>query len=88
MAKITALGNVTNGVKLVWSKPAGAKNFRVFRKTEGGQWEAIADVQGTNYIDKTAKKGVKYWYTVRAITMDGKMYINSYNSYGWSVTRK
>ncbi|MCR5663629.1 MAG: leucine-rich repeat protein [Oscillospiraceae bacterium] len=88
MAKITALGNVSTGVKIVWSKPAGAKNFRVFRKTEGGQWEAIADVQGTNYIDKTAQKGVKYWYTVRAISMDGKMYINSYNSFGWSVTRK
>ncbi|MCR5663632.1 MAG: hypothetical protein K6G17_01990 [Oscillospiraceae bacterium] len=88
MAKITSIGSVTNGVKLVWSKPAGAKNFRVFRKTEGGEWTAIKDVQGTGYLDTTAQKGVKYWYTVRAITMDGKMYINSYNSFGWSVTRK
>ncbi|MCR5664281.1 MAG: leucine-rich repeat protein [Oscillospiraceae bacterium] len=89
MAKITSIGGVTNGVKLTWSKPAGAKNFRVFRKVDGeNTWTALTDVQGTTYTDTTAEKGVKYWYTVRAITMDGKMYINSYNSYGWSVTRK
>ncbi|MCR5663633.1 MAG: hypothetical protein K6G17_01995 [Oscillospiraceae bacterium] len=89
MAKITSIGGVTNGVKLTWSKPAGAKNFRIFRKVDGeNTWTALTDVQGTTYTDTTAEKGVKYWYTVRAITMDGSMYINSYNSYGWSVTRK
>ncbi|MCR5664270.1 MAG: leucine-rich repeat protein [Oscillospiraceae bacterium] len=89
MAKITEIKGVDNGVSLTWSKPAGAKNFRVFRKVDGeNTWTALTDVQGTTYTDTTAEKGVKYWYTVRAITMDGKMYINSYNSYGWSVTRK
>ncbi|MCR5664733.1 MAG: leucine-rich repeat protein [Oscillospiraceae bacterium] len=89
MAKITAIGGVSNGVKLVWSQPAGAKNFRVFRKVDGEEnWQILTDVQGTSYVDTTAEKGVKYWYTVRAITLAGDMYINSYNSYGWSVTRK
>ncbi len=89
MAKITEIKGVSNGVSLTWSRPAGAKNFRVFRKLDGEtKWTAIADVQGTSYLDTTAEKGVKYWYTVRAITMDGTMYTNSYNSYGWSVTRK
>ena len=89
MSKITSISGVSNGVKLVWSKPAGAKNFRVFRKTDGSStWTPIKDIQGTSYVDTTAKKNVKYWYTVRAITIAGDMYINSYNATGWSVTRK
>ena len=88
MSKITSIGSVSNGIKLVWSQPAGAKNFRVMRKADGeSKYTAIADVLGTSYIDKTAVKGVKYWYTIRAITLAGDMYINSYNSYGWSCTR-
>ena len=88
MAKITLIGSVSNGIKLEWSKPAGAKNFRIFRKVDGETtWVAITDIQGTSYTDTTAVKGVKYWYTVRAITLAGDMYINSYNSYGWSCTR-
>ena len=50
------------------------------------------EVEGLNirtpFVDTTAKKNVKYWYTVRAITIAGDMYINSYNATGWSVTRK
>ena len=87
MAKITAIGSVSNGIKLIWSQPAGAKNFRVFRMEDGGVWIPLADVLGTSYTDTTAVKGVKYWYTIRAITLAGDMYINSYNSYGWSCTR-
>ena len=87
MAKITSIGSVSNGIKLVWSQPAGAKNFRIMRKTDGGTWSAIKDIQGTSYVDTTAVKGVKYWYTVRAITLAGDMYINSYNASGWSCTR-
>ncbi|MCR5664306.1 MAG: leucine-rich repeat protein [Oscillospiraceae bacterium] len=89
MAKITEIKGTDEGVSLIWEKPAGAKNFRVFRKVDGeDKWTALTDVLGNEYLDTTAEVGVKYWYTVRAITMDGRMYINSYNSYGWSVTRK
>ena len=88
MAKITEIKSVSNGMSLTWSKSAGAKNFRVFRKTDGGSWTPIKDLQGTSYVDTTAQKGVKYWYTVRAVTLDGSMYINSYNATGWSCTRQ
>ena len=88
MAKIMSIGSVSTGIKLVWSQPAGAKNFRIFRKTVSGSWTPIKDIQGTSYIDTTAVKGVKYWYTVRAITLDGSMYTNSYNATGWSCTRQ
>ena len=88
MAKITALSSTSKGVSITWSKPAGASNFRVMRKTEGGSWKILGDVKGTSYVDTTAQSGVRYWYTVRAITLAGDMYINSYNASGWSVTAK
>ncbi|MCR5664548.1 MAG: S8 family serine peptidase [Oscillospiraceae bacterium] len=86
-ADITSLKNEDDGVKIEWTVPAGAKNFRVMRKTADGNWQVIAEVMGSEFTDTTAESGVKYWYTVRAITLDGKMCINSYNSFGWSITR-
>ncbi|MCR5664722.1 MAG: hypothetical protein K6G17_07625 [Oscillospiraceae bacterium] len=87
MARITELKSTDDGISVTWEKPAGAKNFRVFRKIEGGGWQILTDVQDTTYTDTTAQEGVRYWYTVRAVSMDGRIYINSYNATGWSVTR-
>ncbi|MBR0040926.1 MAG: leucine-rich repeat protein, partial [Oscillospiraceae bacterium] len=85
-ADITELKAVTNGVSITWSKPAGAKNFRVMRKKDGEtKWNVIAVIEGTSYIDTTAKTGIKYWYTVRGVSMDNTVVINSYNGTGWSL---
>ncbi len=57
------------------------KYFRVYRKTTG-DWEKLADVKVTEedyfehlknyyYTDKTAKNGVAYTYTVRAVKYNG-----------------
>ncbi len=87
MAKITSVGAAENGMKIVWAKPTGAKNFRVMRKVDGeSKWTVLTDVLGDSYVDTTAEPGIKYWYTVRAITIAGDMYTNSYNSIGWSGT--
>ena len=88
LAKITKLTNVSKGIQITWSKPAGAKKFRVMRKTTGGSWQIIGVVEGTTFTDTTAKSGVKYWYTVRAVDMANKIYTNSYNATGWSITKK
>lgn len=72
--KLSAKVNV-DGVYLKWNKPAGTKNFRIYRKTEGSsKWVALKDITGTSYTDKTAKNGVKYTYAVRA--MNGKAVSN------------
>ena len=84
MAKITGVTSVDDGLEIVWEKPGGAKNFRLMRKPDGGTWKVLTDVLGNSYVDTDVEPGAKYWYTVRAITLAGDMYINSYNSYGWS----
>lgn len=55
-----------NGVKVTWKKTAGAKSFVILRKTGNGKWKKIGTSKNRSFLDKKAKSGVKYTYTVRA----------------------
>ncbi len=58
-----------SGITVVWEATSGASGYYVYRKTGNGSWSRIAKVSGNGtvkYLDKTAKKGVTYTYTVRA----------------------
>ena len=88
MPKVTKLQNVTGGVKVNWSKSAGAAKYRVLRKTSGKSWAKLVDTTSLNYVDKTAQKGVTYYYTVRCISADGKTYTSAYDSKGMSIVKK
>ncbi len=68
-AGITGLSSVSNGVKITWHKTTGAAGYMIYRSTGDGVFTKIATVKGYNsvsYIDKTAKKGVKYIYRTKA----------------------
>ncbi len=60
----------SNGIKVSWTRTAGAKGYIVYRKTySGGKWSSFKTLGKTtsgSYVDKTAKWGVKYKYVVRA----------------------
>ncbi len=48
----------------------GTTGYYVYRKTASLTWVRITVVGGTNnttFLDKTAKKGTTYTYTVRAV---------------------
>ncbi len=68
-----------SSVKVSWNSIAGAKSYRIFRKTATDKsWTTLAD----NYTDKvyydtTAESGVKYYYTVRA---KNASYMSNYTS--------
>ena len=58
-----------SGVTLKWSKVTGAEGYMVYRKTGSGSYSKIATVKGNSkvtYTDKSAKKGKKYTYKVKA----------------------
>ena len=76
-----------SGVTFTWKKTAGANGYVVYRKANNGAWRAAAKVtKGTTYKDTTAKKGVKYTYTVRALRKSGATSVYSdYNAKGISV---
>jgi hypothetical protein len=70
LAKPTVtLANASNGVKVSWSKTTGANGYIVYRKTGSENWTPLKTVtSGTtvSYLDKTAKAGTTYYYTVKA----------------------
>ena len=76
------LANTKNGVRINVAAAAGVPIYRIFRKTGNtGSWKSIAVVvRSTKYfIDKTAKNGVTYRYTLRAMNKN-KQFISSFNS--------
>ena len=93
--KPTAPANVTltgakaagGGITVTWQKAAGAAQYRVYRKdaTNTGWRVLTSSATGTSFLDKTAKAGVTYTYTVRGIAADGKTLSPGYNRIGISA---
>ncbi len=74
-----------SGITVKWGKVAGSSGYYVYRKTANSTWSRIAVVKGVNglsYLDKTAKKGTTYTYTVRAV------YGNTLSSYYSGISCK
>ncbi len=86
MPKVNSLTSQSNGVLVKWDAIPGAAKYRVFRKTEGGAYSGIVNTTSSSYVDTTALKGVKYWYTVRCTTADGKAYTSAIDNNGLSIT--
>ncbi len=80
--KLKSAKPTQNGVKLEWSKVSGASNYYVYRKTANGKWTRILTAAGTCCVDKTAKSGTKYFYTVKAALGED---VSSYNATGISI---
>ena len=84
--KISSLSKTSSGVQVKWGKVTGAVNYKVFRKTANGSWTVVGTTTGTSFVDKTAKKGTKYTYTVRCASKDGKTYTSAFDATGKSIT--
>ena len=65
-APVLSASSTDTGVKLAWSKVAGADKYRVYRKAAGGSWVRLKDTSTESYVDASAVPGTVYYYTVRA----------------------
>ena len=69
--KITSGKSSKGKVNLKWQKVNGAAGYVVYRSTKkGSRYTKIARItkgSTVKYTDKTAKKGKKYYYKVRAV---------------------
>ena len=72
---------VTYPDKLIftWGSVKGATSYRVYKRGAGESWKLLATVKGTSYTDKNVEEGLKYRYTVKAVS-DG--YMSGYDSDG------
>lgn len=60
-------------IRVSWKKVAGADGYRIYRKTSSGNWQVITDTaKGSSYLDKSAKKHIRYTYKLQAYTLEGK----------------
>ena len=67
---IKAVANVTDGVKITWNKVENLDSYALYRKVTGGSYVRIATIKESStvsYVDKTAKSGTTYIYTIRVI---------------------
>ncbi len=66
--KISSAVSGKSGITVKWNKNSSAEKYYIYRKTTGGftKIATVKGVQTVSYLDKTAKKGVKYTYSVKA----------------------
>ena len=58
---------VSGKPKLSWSKVTGADKYYVYRSTDGKTFKHFATTTKLSFINTSAKKGVKYYYKVKAV---------------------
>ena len=80
--KLKSVSNTTSGVKLVWKEILDHDFYIVYRKTSKSGWSRIGTTTKTTFIDKTAKSGTTYYYTVKAQSGD---YTSGYDKTGLSI---
>ena len=69
-----------DGVIVNWQKNSAASGYNVYRKSNGGSWQKIAVLNGsqnTAYKDKLAVSGKIYYYTVIAFKADSQSHYNT-----------
>ena len=71
---VTGASNVSNGIKVTWKDSSSVKGYYILRKSGKGSWSKIATVKAgvRSYIDKKAKNGTKYSYTVQSYSASAK----------------
>lgn len=84
VSPITSATNVSNGVKLVWTKVNGAHGYVVYRReTSSTTWKCVLKVKGVSTLtatDKTAANGKEYVYVTRGYynNVQGPFDLNGY----------
>lgn len=82
--KLKSVTNIVAGPKITWNKVKGASYYRVFVKS-GKNWKLLGQTRNNYFVDKKAKSGKTYTYTVRCVDAKGKP-ISDFNRKGISNT--
>jgi hypothetical protein len=67
---LKSLSNISEGVKVTWSKAENAKKYEVYRSTNGGGYSRVKTTTSTSWTDESVKSGTKYSYKIYGINDD------------------
>ena len=62
-----------SGILFTWEAVERAAKYRVYRKTDSGSYERLADVTGLSYLDTKVPSGTTATYTVRCLDTYGNL---------------
>ena len=65
--KISHIAAMGADIHLSWSSKANVAGYRVYRKSFGGGWKALADIRDTSYMDQNVDPDALYAYTLRCL---------------------
>lgn len=72
-----------------WSKIKDAESYNLYRKAAGGSWKLIkSEITTNSYTDKSAGKGIKYYYKVSSVNSVDDINYESETSSSISVAIK
>lgn len=81
---ISSISSEADGVLLKWKKSAGADSYNIYRRpASSNNYVKIASSNTTQYLDKTASSGNKYYYRLTAV---GNGKCESYRSGAKGIT--
>lgn len=83
--RISSVTNQDGHVRIIWNKVKGTAAYRLFRKTEDGDWFTVATQTGTSFNDYDVLNNVRYSYYVRCMDAAGN-YTGPYDAVGKSIT--
>ena len=83
--ELSSVTNTAKGVTIKWGKVTGAEKYRVYYKTTG-KWKKLTDTKSTSYTWTKAQSGMKYTFTVKCMSADGKTATSEYDKTGKSIT--
>ena len=77
---ITSTASSYNGVSIKWTNDDGTGVYRLYRSVGTGGRSKIAEVVGTEYLDKTAVSGNTYTYYLRSLSADSKKLVSDFSA--------
>lgn len=83
--EICKFSGETSGLKIIWNNVKNADYYVLYKRNDAGEFEELAKVANSYYIDEAVEMGKNYTYTVQACQLhqDHTLY-SDYDQNGWS----